>query len=198
MTFYSEAATATWMHSYSTGQAQNYVFNRVNWQGSWLYGLNLTGTNNNSEMTFFHCEIHGNWTAFLYVGPTVGPVGDQFGDYNFFATQVEYTTGNFIDMAWGGDINVWGGSYIHLGNGSQTTSSPQCFFRLGTPGGYPAGGTPRLLVQGIRVEHRHNYSSLIQCDWPWGQVAFIGCATDVWAALINDTERPDPGSIRHQ
>jgi Pectate lyase superfamily protein len=184
MTFYSESATATWMFSKSTGQAQNYIFNRVNWNGTWTYGLNLTGTNTNSEMTWFHCGIHGNWTAFLFVGSAVGAGGDQFLNYNFFATQVETLTGNFIDMSYGGSINVWGGSFIHEGSGTQTTSSPQCFFRLGASGDFPGNGTPRLLVQGIRVEHRHNASSLIQCDWPWGEVSFIGCSTDVWATLL--------------
>lgn len=174
MTFHcagSKAATATWMKSDSDGGAQNYVFRRVNWTGTWKYGLDLTGSNNNGELTWYSCGIHGTWTDFLHVGAS--DTSDQFVNYNFYGCNVEYTAGDFIDMAKGGNVNVWGGGFIHTGNGTETTSAAQCFFRFS--GNSHSAGTCRLYVEGVRIEHRHQNSQLINCGWGTGSVSFVSC-----------------------
>lgn len=174
ITFKSTVSTASFMLSNSTGGAQNYAFNRCNWEGTWKYGIELTGNNVNSELSWYHCGIYGDWTAFLYSDTTAG--SDQFLDYNFFACNNEVSTGHFIDMARGGNINVWGGSLIHIGNGTQSGSSAQTFFML--RGGDHSGGVQRLFVSGARVEHRHENSTLIDCEWKRGNVTFLSCDTE--------------------
>jgi hypothetical protein len=176
LSFSSADATSIFMTSLSNGGAQNYVFNRVDWGGTWKYGIYMTGTNTNSEMTWFHCGIHGFWTAFLYSADIYSGGSDQFLNYDFFKCQVEYNAGNFIDMSSGGNINIYGGSWIHLGNGS----APQIFIAL--RGNAHALGVQRVLVQGIRVEHHHALSQLIYCEWAFGTVTFISCDTESWAA----------------
>lgn len=165
LTFVSTVPTASFMRSYSDGGPQNYIFNRVTWDGTWKYGVHMIGTNVNSEMTWYSCGIYGNWTAFLYSG-TDG--SDQFLNYNFYATNCETATGNFIDMATGGDINIWGGSWIHIGNSTESASSQQTFLKL--RGGDHASGVQRVFVCGTRIEHRHVNSTIIDCEWKRGSV----------------------------
>ena len=174
------AATATLFNSDSDGTAQNYVFWRCNFMGAFKYGFNLTGSNNNSELSFYSCGMHAVMTggAFLYSGSS--DTSDQFLNYNFFACNVEYPAGNFIDMAKGGNINVWGGSFIHNGDGSAT----QCFFRLRGTG--HTGGVMRLYVAGIRVEHRHLLSQLIDCEWDRGNVTFVSCDTETDYFIVSN------------
>lgn len=183
----SNAATATFMKS-DTGSpsvgVQNYVFNRCNWGGTWKYGVDLLGADNNSELTWFHCSIQDNWTSFLHVGAT--GTSDQFLNYDFYTCAIAQVTGDFIDMQYGGCVNVWGGSYIHKGNGSQTTSSAQCFFKIGAAGADHYAGAPQLNVQGIRVEHRHNNSQLIHSEWKSGNIAFRSCITNSNQPLNTD------------
>lgn len=175
LTFHSTVSTASFMKSTSTGGAQNYVFNRVNWSGTWKYGIDMQGNNNNSEMSFFHCGINYDWTAFLFSGASTS---DQFLNYNFYACQVEYDSGNFIDMAKGGNINVVGGSFIHNGGGSVD----QVFFKL--RGGDHASGVMRLHVQDVRFEHRHIKSKLIESEWKRGTITFDNCDFESHAFLL--------------
>ncbi len=181
LTFYGNHPTGSFMLSDSQNQAQNYVFNRCNWDGTWKYGLNLTGVNTNSEITWFHCGIYGDWTAFLYSSASAS---DQFLNYSFYSCQNEVTSGDFVSLAKGGNVNVFGGSLIHIGNGTQSSSSDQCFFKLGAGVSGHSSGVQRLLVSGARVEHRHENSSLIQCSWSRGNVSFISCDTDAWTPIL--------------
>jgi hypothetical protein len=175
LTFHSTVASASFMRSVSSGGAQNYAFNRVNWQGTWKYGLDVQGTNTNSEMSWFHCGVYGDWTAFLYAGAS--GTSDQFLNYDFFKCQVEYSSGNFVDMAMGGNINVWGGSLIHTGNGS----ADQTFFAL--RGNGHASGVERLMIRGARVEHRHVLSHLLYCEWNRGNISCISLDTENQAGI---------------
>lgn len=184
ITFRSTVSTASFMLSNSSGGPQNYVFNRCDWEGTWKYGIELTGTDVNSEMSWFHCNIYGDWTAFFYSDTTAG--SDQFLNYNFFGCQSETSTGNFIDMARGGNINVWGGSLIHFGNGTQSTSAAQTFFKL--RGGDHFGGVQRLCVIGARVEHRHENSVLIDCEWKRGNVTFQSCDTESQQYILTNPQ----------
>lgn len=169
LTFHSTVSTASFMKSTANSSAQNYVFNRVNWSGTWKYGIDLQGTNLNSEMSWAHCGIYGNWTAFLYSAS--GSSTDEFLNYNFSGCNVEYATGNFIDLYSGGSINVFGGSLIHTG----TSASAQTFFKFSNPD--QDANASRLLVQGVRVEHRHSASKLIDSQWKRGHITFISVDT---------------------
>ncbi|MBB6671682.1 hypothetical protein [Cohnella nanjingensis] len=156
----SKAAGLTFMDSFSSGGAQNYLFERVNWTGTWRYGLHLTGSNVNSEMSFFHCGISGTWETFFWA-----ETSDQFVNYNFYACQFEVSEGNFCRFTKGGNVNVWGGSLIHSGANGGT------FFLM--EGGAHAYSTCRFLCQGTRIEHRTDKSKMIDCAWPSGSVKFV-------------------------
>lgn len=177
MTFHGAGvgASANFMKTTSSGGAQNYVFNRVNWSGVWRYGIDMQGTNTNSEMSWWHCGFGADWNTYLY---SASAGSDQFLNYNFFGCQIEYSSGNFVDMAKGGNINVWGGSLIHTG----ASASEQIFFRLRD--GDHASGVQRLNVTGARVEHRHQSSVLIDSDWKRGSIQFTSVDTDTYSTLL--------------
>lgn len=167
----SHAATATWMKSVSHGGAQNYTFNDVMWMGLWRYGIAMSGDNNNSEMTWYSCNMNGfaepvgaNPTAFLYADSSGS---DQFVNYSFFGCNFE-CNGNFVWLEKGGNVNVYGGSYIHI-----SPSADVSFFTL--KGNTHADGTMRIQMDGARVEHRNSHSKLIDCEWGGGSVKFDSC-----------------------
>ena len=164
VTFICDAGDKTetgWMLSESSGGPQNYVFERVNWKG-WVYGLHLIGDNNNSEMSWFHCGIYGDaWESFLWM-----ETSDQFCNYNFYATQFEVYQGTMIRAQMGGSIFLRGGSLIHTGGGG-------VFFSL--EGSGHAWGTTNFRCEGVRFETRTDDSSVIDCSWGDGNVAFVNC-----------------------
>lgn len=183
LSFHSTVPGSSFMKSYSAGNGLGYqIFDRINWSGDWKYGIDLSGTDNNDHMTWRDCSILGNWTSFLH--SDLATSTDQNLEYHFSGTHVEQTTGDFVDLPRGGNVKVFGGSYIHLGDGDQSTSSEQTFFKLGVGETTHAAGVCSLLVEGIRVEHRHNNSKLIRCDWQGGSVKFDTCDTDSFAPLL--------------
>jgi hypothetical protein len=159
MTF--ECADNSFMLSISNGGAQNYIFNRVSW-GTLKYGIRLQGTNNNSEFTFNQCGISGSVDTFLW-----SETSDQFLNYNFFSCNFEVASGDFCRFDKGGNINIWGGSFIHTGEAGGT------FFRL--LGAQHAAGVMRFQCEGVRFEHRKSKSKLIECEWASGSVKFSSC-----------------------
>jgi len=161
ITFDSNNANNSLMDSYSTGGAQKYNWERCSFTGSWRYFLNLRGTNNNSEYSFYTCNWAGSCKKMLYVD---AKGSDQFVNYNFFACNFEMAEGDFIHLEKGGNVNIWGGSLIHYGNGG-------VFFRL--LGDSHFYGTERFLCVGTRIEHRNANSQLIECTWPGGAVTFL-------------------------
>ncbi|WP_211750245.1 hypothetical protein [Paenibacillus sp. Marseille-Q4541] len=165
MTFFGDLSkNANFMLSTGAGGAQNYTFSRVNFR-NWNWVCKLEGTDNNSEFTFFHCGFYGTIRKVLFVEDQNG--SDQFLNYNFFACQYEVEEGDFIDMAKGGNINIWGGSFIHIGANGGT------FFKL--LGKTHSLGVTRFLCIGARFEHRTVNSKLIRCEWDKGNVSFISC-----------------------
>ena len=171
-----------WMLSDSTGQAQNYSFRNVSWT-NFDIGLQLTGNNNNSEFNFFRTAMHGFVNHFIYVDASVGAGGDQFVNYSFFDTDFEVVDGSLIDMAYGGSINIWGGSFIHTGE----VTPHFAFFSLGkgvNPGTH-SYGAERLYVNGLRVEHRVRGSMLINSEWGGGVIEFHNVDDSTSAFLKN-------------
>ncbi|MBP1993965.1 glycosyl hydrolase family 28-related protein [Paenibacillus eucommiae] len=163
--FTSSNGNNNFMLSVSSGGAQNYVFERCSWNGYWNYIFHLNGSDNNSEMTWFHCNFNGVINKGVYV-PSVN-ASDQFLNYNFFACNFEVSEGDFLHFEKGGNINIWGGSLIHYGENAGT------FFRLYVnPHSY---GVQRFLCVGARFEHRNATSKLINCEWNDGAVSFINC-----------------------
>ena len=171
--FVSATANANFMYSYSRGFAQRYRFDNVAWGGDWTYGFHLEGTNNNSEMTWVGCSVTGRWNTFFHVPQSVGMTGDQFVNYNFLSCHFEVNRGNFLDMAYGGSVNVIGGSYMIYGTGSPGGT----LFTLRNSN--HQNGTQRFLAEGLRVELKDSFGRLIDCSWGKGTVTMISVDTSV-------------------
>jgi hypothetical protein len=175
--FTSNNVNNNFMLSNSRGGAQNYLFEKCSWNGSWNYLFHLIGTNNNSEMTWFHCNFNQLIKKVIYVPTTNG--SDQFVNYNFLACNYEVSEGDYLHFEKGGNINIWGGSVIHFGANAGT------FFRLyGNSHNY---GTQRFQCSGVRFEHRNTNSKLIDCKWNDGAVSFIGCDMSTSAFMVPAT-----------
>lgn len=170
LSFVASTTNASWMRSFSNGFGQNYSFERVAWGGTWSYGLVLEGNNTNSEMSWHHCNFNGNYTAWLYVPQSVGMVGDQFVNYNFYTCNFEVSQGSFLDMAYGGSIGIWGGSFMMV---SATSLSQMIRLRNQSHN----GGACRFIMAGTRVELATDDAMLIECDWGFGAVTFINVDT---------------------
>ncbi|QJD87207.1 glycosyl hydrolase family 28-related protein [Cohnella herbarum] len=164
--FISKNGKNNFMYSYSEGAAQNYTFERCMWSGNWNYVFRLEGTNNNSEMTWYHCNFSGTVNAALYVPADKG--SDQFLNYNFFSCQFEVEEGDYLVLEKGGNVNLWGGSIMHYDETKGGT-----FFKL--KNGSHHGGVERFSCIGARFEHRNKNSKLIECEWNDGTVSFISC-----------------------
>ncbi|WP_239618823.1 glycoside hydrolase family 55 protein [Cohnella mopanensis] len=163
ITFDSNNTKNNFMDSYSNGGAQKYSLSRCQFTGSWNYGIYLEGNNTNSEFSYYSCTWTGSHKIALYVSAATG--SDQSVNYNFYACNFEVSDGTFVRFEKGGNINIWGGSYIHYGTNAGT------FFQLlGTTHGY---GTERFLCIGARIEHRNELSKLIECEWSGGTISFI-------------------------
>lgn len=179
--FIATSANANFMRSYSTGGAQHYYFERCTWNGTWNYTFLLQGSNNNSEFTFIHCNWNGTLAKAMYVPATEPSTADQFLNYNFINCNFEVESGDFLDFQWGGNINVNGGSFIHI-------SGAGTFFKLGNNA--HAYGVQRFACRDVRFEHRTTTSKLIDCVWNDGSVTFTSCDTTpstpyVAAATVN-------------
>ena len=161
----------SFMFSESHGGAQNYIFTDCRFS-NFDKVLDLKGTNCNSEISFYSCNFNGVIKDCLYVGQDVDSDGDQFLNYNFFACNYEVDEGNFVNMARGGNINVYGGSFIHIPFDSDIAKGGT-FFKF--PTSYHAYGVCRLLVNGVRFECRNRNSKLIECEWNMGNIEFLNC-----------------------
>ncbi|MDF2651274.1 MAG: twin-arginine translocation signal protein [Paenibacillus sp.] len=171
ITFIGDYAKSTnFMYSKSSGGAQNYTFDKCDFI-DFNFGWKLEGTNTNSEMTWFHCGFYGLWNKAVY--SEASTASDQFLNYNFFACQFEVGQGDFLHFEKGGNINIWGGSYIH------TSSVGGTFFKL--YGGPHAYGVQRFLSIGARYETKYGNGRLIDCKWNDGNVSFISCDCDAQA-----------------
>jgi hypothetical protein len=77
------------------------------------------------------------------------------------------SSGDFCRFDKGGNINIWGGSFMH------TTDAGGTFFRL--LGVQHAAGVMRFHCEGVRFEHVKGESKLIECEWASGSVSFSSC-----------------------
>lgn len=179
----SLALNTNFMLSVSHGGAQNYTFDRCNF-GDFNKVIDLQGTNNNSEFTFNHCGFYGTIKdGVVFVGDVnTSPASDQFLNYNFFACQFEVQSGNFINMKYGGNINVYGGSFIHIEYDSEKALGGTFFNLRTTSHSY---GVCRLLVVGTRFEFRNRNSKLVNCEWSNGNIEFLNCDMDSYSQNPN-------------
>lgn len=157
--FYSTSTSNHFMRSYSTGQPQSWTFERIRFCGSWGYTFLLEGADTNSEMNWREVDWAGTCTKGVYVPSATG--SDQFLNYNFYSCNFEVQEGDFLHFEKGGNITVWGGSYIHIGANAGT------FFKL-------LGATHSYGVERVPVNAR---IVNIFLQSPSGAVTSTGAAT---------------------
>lgn len=182
----TNAATATLFKSVSNGHAQSYNFINCIFAGVSKYGLALSGSNNNSEMKFTDCKFlmsHPSG-AFLF-SPTVGAGGsDQFLNYQFTDCDIEYSVGDFVQLATGGCVNISGGSLIHAGDGSTV----QRFVSM--LGNAHSASADSVSIRDCRVEHRHPNSQLLYSERIRGNIVIDNVNTEAFAGWGGQISAP--------
>jgi hypothetical protein len=159
--FTGGSTNASFMNSYSAGGPQGFRFENVVWRGTWNRGFHLTGSDVNSEFNFYGCTVLGTWTDFMYNENNV-----QVLNHNYFGCDMEPDAGNVLNYVVGGNINVYGGSWIgakNMGAGAGT------FVKLGSS---TASSINRFLMSGVRIEYRNSSYKLIDSQWSTGNITF--------------------------
>ncbi|WP_328967978.1 hypothetical protein [Streptomyces sp. NBC_00239] len=202
--FRSTNSQASYLRSLSTGGAQDWGWDNVEWRGSWAYGVGLDGpetSNCNSEMWWNNCHINGSYgTAFLDIGQTPATKSqDQFLNYSFRDCKVEYDHGDFVRAQRGGFITVDGGSAIIKGQKPDGTTSR--FFHMPTAG--HADAVQHLNVRGTRFELRHPTSQVIKSAWNGGHIVFDGVSDTAngfkaFSTLLVAHEYTNPGGVSYR
>lgn len=158
--FNCNSSTSDFIDSVSSGGAQDYGFTDVTWNGTWQYGLHLTGTNNNSEMFWNNCFIQGAWTAFLFADTS-----DQFLNYWFNQCKINNITGTFTRMLKGGHVKINECDF----SGYQP-SIASILFSL--EGASHARGVCSFIDSGSRYELKTTNAKVMYSEWPQGIISF--------------------------
>jgi hypothetical protein len=160
LSYNCNSATSDFIDSVSTGGAQDYGFTDVTWNGTWQYGLHLTGTNTNSEMFFNNCAVSGDWTAFLY-----GDTSDQFLNYWFNQCKLGNITGYLARMVKGGHLK-----FNECDFSGYQPSVANTLFSL--EGATHSLGVCSFVDNGSRYELKTVNAKVMYSEWPQGIIAF--------------------------
>lgn len=163
--FHGMDPASSFLESISDGGAQDYRFHDIQIEGSWKRIIDLTGTNNNSELVFNKFRVNPGTViddAFLYIGPT--STTDQFVNY------------------WFNECSFWGnntliiankGGHFHFKNldvsGYAPSAGQYLFELLGTS---HFAGTMFFSIQDARIELHNTDAFFMKCEWSAGNVTF--------------------------
>jgi hypothetical protein len=163
-------ASGFYFLSNSTASNQDGRFERIEWQGSWDYGVGLNGSVNanlNSEIVFDQVAL-GNDASFssawFWSGMTPGhSQEDQFLNYSFRNTKLEGSHGDYIRLDYGGSVTIDGfNSWLHTG---QSNNGVPAGIMLHLPQGQHNDSVCVLSANRIRAELRGPQSKLIDSGW---------------------------------
>lgn len=169
--FYGTSASVDLLYSYSTGGPQDHRFVDCVFDGTWRYGVNLTGTNTNSEFSFEKSSFVGTWTVFLL---SVG--SDQF--LNYWFTQCKYWCNSpWMSFTNGGNIKI---SQCDV-SGYTPSVSTYLFTLLGAT---HAGGVCSFVCHATRFELHNTNAKIIYSEWPQGNILFSGCDTESQTSFV--------------
>lgn len=160
--FNGNSSSAGFMHSTSNGGAQDYVFERCYFDGTWNFGLFLDGNNTNSEFQFNKCYLSGAIAAFIDASSS-----DQFVNYFFTNCSIDSLSGVFLSFTKGGNIKVTDCDFSGYGGGETVT----LFSLLGNTHGQ---GVCSFNCSGSRFEIGAN-CTVLYSEWGFGQIKFDGC-----------------------
>lgn len=182
-----------------TNAVANYTFERVRFDGFWRECFSLEGDDNNSEMTFVNCGFYAAVRNFMWAHGSSQPLGsDQFVNYDFYSCQAELLRGNVLRFDKGGNVNVWGGSWIGAVDTPATlpastlgaaAGASDTTIQLASATGFPPSGLVRVESETIR------YSSIAGSTL---NVAERGAERTVAAshsAAVPVTFGPDAGAM---
>lgn len=164
--FRAKAPESTFFLSNATNAAQNYLFENVGFRG-WKTGLDLTGTNNNSEFTFNSCDMSHFTGPFIRAG--AADTTDQFLNYRINDCQWWSTDAPFLVFNKGGHIHVRNLDVSAWGAG--LTERTHLFQLRGTN---HARGVCHFTCENLRVEAYSSNCALLYSEWPQGNVTFDG------------------------
>lgn len=158
---------------YGAGQNQRFIFENVEWGGTWNRVIGIDGdvnTNNNSEWIFDKCATDTTarfGEAFLQSGGINGRNHPQMVQYlNYFVNDCNFTFngGSFFRFVKGGNIHVKNGSWS-----AATNANPLVWFDIQGAG---AASAAMLTVEGTRFEPKADDQLIIDNKVGSGQVTF--------------------------
>jgi Pectate lyase superfamily protein len=146
-------------------RSQGYSFNDCYWLGTWRYGLNLTGPDNNSEMRYNHCRILGSFTCFVYGNSTTS---DQYISHWFKNCLIW----NWCTLIYS---DTKGGGHYHLINCDFEGAPSSPTYAIKLMGAYRNEGVTSLTCINCRAEHRNANTLFLYCEWGFGNILIEGC-----------------------
>lgn len=181
---HSSAAGATFMHSNSIQNQQDYTFTDCAWSGSWGNAFYLTGTNNNSEFRFNSSAAYG-----FKLKPFLESVdSDQFLNYWFDKFMYWSAHAPLVKMTKGGHVHFRSVDVSDFGNGLGVSGALNEVYLVQLIGASHSRGVCHFLVDGLRVEAKSTNAKLLYSEWPQGVISMRGVDyTSQTAAVSNAT-----------
>lgn len=180
-----KAINRKFISSESNGGAQAIRFHQCNFSGKLKYGIDLTGSNCNSEWVFNQCGFYGSWESFLYIGST--NTSDQFINY-WFNNCKYWSSSNWITAYRGGHFKL-----NHCDVSGYQPSEDTYLFKL--LGGSHSSGITSFIDDGTRYEIKSSQSKVIYCEWDKARVSFEN--SDFSSNSFNVVERNDVFSFKN-
>ena len=175
----SSASNRKFISSESHGGAQSIRFHQCTFSGKWKYGIDLTGSNCNSEWVFNQCSFYGNWESFLYIGDT--NTSDQFLNY-WFNNCKYWCSSNWITAHKGGHFKL---NHCDV-SGYEPTEDTYLFKLLGNS---HSSGVTTFIDDGTRYELKSSQAKVIHCEWEIARISFEN--SDFSSNSFNVVERSD-------
>ena len=158
----AKAPNRGFFYSYADGGAQDVKFENCTFAGTWKYGVQLEGANNNSEFVWDKCTFTGKWDAFLYIGAT--NTSDQF--LNYWFDKCKY----WNNSTW---IKAYKGGHFKIEqcdvSGYTPTQETYLFELLG---GAHSRGVTTFIDNDSRYELKSTHAKVLRCEWDNARIAF--------------------------
>ena len=181
----NKANNRKFISSESHGGAQAIRFHQCNFSGKLKYGIDLTGSNCNSEWVFNQCGFYGSWESFLYIGNN--NTSDQFLNY-WFNNCKYWSSSNWITAYKGGHFKL---NHCDV-SGYQPDVDTYLFKLLG---GAHSSGVTTFIDDGTRYELKCSQAKVIYCAWDNARVSFEN--SDFSSNSFNVVERNDVFSFKN-
>ena len=152
-------------YSSADGGTQAVTFNSCGWSGNVRRVFDIAGgTDNNSEFVWINGGVScTNLEQFLNITASDQNVNYWFSYFKFWPEK-----GTWIRAEKGGHIKIDKTCDV---SGHSPSVDTYLFELLGQQHGY---GVASFNADGLRIEHKTDYSKLINCEWGMGIVSLVG------------------------